>query len=720
MRPEIDYFVVIPEDDPWKASPFQGFSFGITEAWNLVRAVASLPADVLEPALPIQAQAGRRTNGVAAWRWNPAAAYAIDGLAISAFRPFWVMMTCDRSTARKVDRWIASQAIPPLHISEIDGRGRIRLRDIEARHLLDHFRETFELAMQADPTLDSRLVREGLEKWAPRPTFPFGRPVPGHNVVIPNLMSLEGVGYAFIESEKLLQEDPADYRREIAELADFVLNARSLTYSSLAYRTTPPQPDIYITAPSLYSHIYKEGLGVPSGKRGHAARALVRMMQRQTGYRLLGHGKVWRDILDDEIAMGLLDIRRREVSFQTVAAGLAAAGTLSATVRLPSAVNRANGSVRQMSSHARSDQMRSPRKLAKTFGEVQFRLAEAVGPELLRVIASSQTGVKLVADAPLEWLPINGLPLGLCKTVSRITTTPGNLQIGLLARTGLIHLSPDAFRNILIISALAPEDPISAILLDMIEEWQPIYGNQVRLRIVKVATRGEFIAALNAFQGAVMIFDGHGGHDGADGVATLRVGRDEISIWDLKTEIRIPPIVILSACDTQAADRSHATTANAFLAGGAVTVLGSLLPVDARDAAMLVARLIWRLAEFLPAVTGKDGRAHLWSEVVAGMLRLHLILDLISPLLKAGSITSANYHDINVRAITATTNREDNWWDDALHSVAAILGLEPERAAEMGREVIAASDAIRYIQLGNPELIVIKSKALLRDEGYDI
>jgi hypothetical protein len=64
-----------------------------------------------------------------------------------------------------------------------------------------------------------------------------------------------------------------------------------------------------------------------------------------------------------------------------------------------------------------------------------------------------------------------------------------------------------------------------------------------------------------------------------------------------------------------------------FLNAGATTVVASLLPLRADDAAMLVARLIWRLAEYLPAVTGAEGRAVLWSEVMSGMLRLQLVYD---------------------------------------------------------------------------------------------
>lgn len=720
LLPAIDYFFVIPEDDPYHASPLQGFSFGITEARSSIRHLISLPADVVEPALPEAARAGRRANGVGAWHWHPLALYALKHLEVLPERPFWVMLTHDAKTASAVDRWIAKQTYRPFHISQVPGAGRLSIEQVNHSQLLTHFRQIFSLVSTREADLERRLVSEALDNWKPRPSLEFHRAVPGHNVIIPNVMALEGLGYRFEEWDEQFLNDPADYVREIAAIANAVLDLRERTSATPAFRTTPPQPDLYLTAPSLYMHVYEEGIALPRDLASKPARDLLQMLRRQTGYQLKGNGRAWADVMQDPVAMVLLNLRQRELSLQVATAGLAAASNLAATIRLPGAVNRAQGTVRQMAAHARSGKARSARKLASTFAEVQARLAKAVGPDLLSVIARSRTGVKLVADVPLEWLPIGDLPLMLRKDVSRITTTPGNLQTGMLARSELIHLDARAFQEILVVSAIDQDDPIADVLLDMMADWAPMYEGKVTLRIVKIATREELVAALNAFHGAVMIFDGHGGHDQTAGVATLRIGTIDVSIWDLRSQIRVPPVVILSACDTQAADRSHATTANAFLNAGAITVLGSLLPIDARDSAMFIARFIWRLAEFLPSITGKHGRAVLWSEVMAGMLRLHLVFDLLRPLVQQGLINFAQYEEVNMAAILATTNQEEEWWSEALRRAGEFLGMDEADTMDLGKRTIAASDAIRYVQIGNPELIVIKSRALLREVGYDV
>ena len=46
--------------------------------------------------------------------------------------------------------------------------------------------------------------------------------------------------------------------------------------------------------------------------------------------------------------------------------------------------------------------------------------------------------------------------------------------------------------------------------------------------------------------------------------------------------VRVPPIALLSACDTHALDGSHATPANAFMNAGADTVVATSFPVNAK------------------------------------------------------------------------------------------------------------------------------------------
>jgi hypothetical protein len=120
-------------------------------------------------------------------------------------------------------------------------------------------------------------------------------------------MALQGIGYTFRESGPIVGQDPDDYIELIAKLAHAVLDERFSRGTSAAYRTTPQQPDVYVTAPSLYDEIYEEGIGGPAGPRKRILRSLIQMMQRQTGYQLRGNGKAWANILQDPYGPGTHD-----------------------------------------------------------------------------------------------------------------------------------------------------------------------------------------------------------------------------------------------------------------------------------------------------------------------------------------------------------------------------------------------------------------------------
>jgi hypothetical protein len=93
---------------------------------------------------------------------------------------------------------------------------------------------------------------------------------------------------------------------------------------------------------------------------------------------------------------------------------------------------------------------------------------------------------------------------------------------------------------------------------------------------------------------------------------------------------------------------------------------------------------------------------------------------LLTPLLIEEKISHAEYSKISMRAIIATTNREPNWWDEALARLGGLINKDTKALNERAARVIATSDAIRYTQLGNPEKIVIKPRALLKAMGYEV
>lgn len=118
----------------------------------------------------------------------------------------------------------------------------------------------------------------------------------------------------------------------------------------------------------------------------------------------------------------------------------------------------------------------------------------------------------MISDAHLEWLDLDGLPLMLRKTCSRIPVTPGNLFVSEAGAQTLVHLSPDDLKKVLVISALKPDDPIAGIFDLAFSTFEKRWRGKLDITTVVVSSAEQLVDAINAFDGYLMVFDGHGGH----------------------------------------------------------------------------------------------------------------------------------------------------------------------------------------------------------------
>lgn len=235
-----------------------------------------------------------------------------------------------------------------------------------------------------------------------------------------------------------------------------------------------------------------------------------------------------------------------------------------------------------------------------------------MGEQRIDLIKEVGGPIKIVSDASLEWLPIGNLPLSLRYLCSRINVTSGNLLMDLLAPSPRVTFSPKELQKILLLSAFTDDDPLKTILRRALDVMKDRWEGKVELINATAQTREEFIEALNSFDGHILIFDGHGSDNADDPVGKLIVGNEAMDVWELRGTARVPPIVILSACDTHGIDAaSHATVGNGFLSLGARTVLATLLPVGGFSSTGFIARLIYRIADFLPAALRGKARAKL-------------------------------------------------------------------------------------------------------------
>lgn len=671
--------------------------------------LVQLPADVIDPTLPHQAVLARRMAGIGAWRWFPLSLDALSKRSISITAPFWVLFSESDRVATDVSIWTSSQIVPPLHITASRHDGAITVDDLTPDLIRNYVKSTIHDLRRKKGTLDLEPLNECLSNWNDRPPLDAPFTLRAHNCTLPNHMVLETAGLRFKKRAPLIGNSIDVYVSAIRETTTAVVNIRDNVGEVPAFRVTPPQPSLILTCPALYHHVYRDTHPSSSldESEAKAVRRVLQFMQRQKTFHWSVSKEDQEVLLSSEKAQQVIAIRQGELDVHTLAVGLRAASTIAATIRLPPAVNRTAGVVRQIATYERNARICRPQKFARLFSVVQKALTDAIGNELVEMIGQSRGGIKLVTDAPIEWLPIGNLPLDLRFDCSRTTATPGNLMVGELCGPRILHFNADAFRDILIVSAFSPSDPLRKVLPRSLTALERPIRDSLTLRFVEVNNESEFCDALNAYDGCILVFDGHGHHSEDTGEGTLAIGEDRINMWTLRGRVRVPPIVILSACDTQAADRSHVTTANGFLELGARAVLGTLLPVNAGRAAMFIVRLLYRLYKFLPAALEARKVAVQWSEVIAGMLRMQLLTDLLRPYHDRGLLTPAQFDDLHLQGNLAINERRDDWYELVEGWAANQLSQPVERVREDFVSRIANSDTVRYIQMGDPESILI-------------
>lgn len=630
--------------------------------------------------------------------------------------PFWVVFSGSDGASKEVDNWCERQQLTPLHVTR-DGVGRsIRAESVDFQFLRRYFENILVAARKQSPRLDIRLCEEALGKWVESPRGEAGLAALGHNVFTPNRMALEGAGIIFEKkTPNFIGQSEAEYHDAIRTSAEAVLRLREQVGSVPAFLLNPPQPDMILAVPALYHHAYnklRRSKETPDIE-DRVARDVLRYIRGQKGFRTEMEGSKLVKLLRSETGRNIFGLRSRELSLQTAAIGLRGATTLTATVRLPPGLNQIKKSLQQLSDHARGPHGRR-KKFPRLFKAVQEELSRTVGEDLLELISRSRSGLKVIADVPLEWVPIQGIPLGIKFNCSRVPATPGNLLMGLLAKPRTLTLLPEAFHDILVVSAFDSKDPIREILPGALDLMDHLWREKLNVRFVEVETIAGFKHALNTYTGPLLIFDGHGTHESVTDTGMLSIGAERVDIWSLRGKVRIPPAVILSACDTHATDRSHATTGSGFLAIGARTVLATLLPINAVNAAAFIARLIYRLAEFVPAVIEGYAHALSWSEVIGGMLRMQLTTELLMPLHLMGVIDQPKYELLHTHANNAINSGADNWFEGLVDDLSEHVPWSKEETVARLQSLIVVSDAVRYIQMGNPESFLIASQSVAR------
>jgi len=699
------YLVILDTDDPERVTPFQGFSIGWRYVNWALSMLASLPADVLEPSLDLDAVIAQRMGNGRAQAWLPLSVATLESYHAQDFGPFLVCFTGDPKTAKRVARWAEAQTHPVLHVSSVDGIGQshnsfsqevLRTYCLKA---LEVGRENLTLELQS-------AADEGIPKWRQVEPKPSGLRRLGHNTLLPNHMSLDRAGRSFEEGGPFVGRSEAEYTAAIVESMQAVFRVRENVGARPSHAMMLPEPAIILAEPAFVRAAYQSA--DPREFKDRAALKVLRRLQTQKGLHSTTDKAAVDEMLASPSAMWITHERQSELSTFSLGLGLKAAQTCSAVMRLSPGVNHVHPKLSAYARHVRSARIESKLKAPRLFEAVQSGLRSAIGDERIAFIAKMGGPIKIIADAPIELVPIGNLPLSLRFDCSRINATPGNLMMSQIVAEHAITVTPRDIADVLVVSAFSPDDPLRLLLTKSIHALKHQWDGKVKVTFVSVRTTQEFADALNSFTGAILIFDGHGADNSTEPIGKIIIGDEAVDVWQLRGRARVPPIVVLSACDTHGMDASsHATVGNGFIALGAKTVLATLLPVDARASAMFVSRLIYRIADFIPLAISSFDRVLCWTEVISGMLRMQFASEHLDRLVGPPAAPDSPRGRLQYAANMDINSFVEAWYDNLLHRIAQHLGKPDDAIASQARGIVARSEAIRYVQLGNPESILI-------------
>jgi hypothetical protein len=721
LIPDIFYLIPVEDGGPWEASFLQGFARSLMDNVGLIRFANMMPSDIWELTPEgLEIRLPRRMSGQTPVRWFGQSPKALRLGKIPAFSPFVVLLLGKNHDIEAYQDWINSHPFPVVVVAK-EG-GLIAHEELSLESLRSAFLDICD-AIRGKVDEDQRLeAKANIESWLEPQEIISDFKVGGHNTVYPNVLSLFCIGYrdiVFGRFDRQIEGINA-FVEQIVITTRFLLKERERIGERQAHQYFRRPPSLNLFIPSIYPHFNKMQIdGQLSSSDRRRFIAMRRMLMRQDGYHFQASTEAQARALLGSDRDGkpdphfLLTERAAELKLATECVASLAVSEVSAVIRLPNAVNRTSGQVRQHAQQYHAKQI-TERKKIEGFRRVQEAITDSIPKDFFEFIEGAQEGIRLISDAHLEWLSIRGLPLCVQKDVSRIPVTPGNLFLQQVSAQRYEHIAPSDFEEVLVLSALQDDDPISRFFDIAIGAFNPHFKERVRIRTERVRNEADLVRALESFDGAMMIFDGHGSHE-QGGPATLQLLEEKIDVWRLQElRPRIPPIIILSACDTHAADRNHASTANGFLSAGARAVLGSVFPVNAMDAASFVARLLFRIAEFIPLAHKILNRSLTWMEIIGGMIRMQLLTDFCMRLQRKGMIDQHTYLAVHERG-NYFINIGDEWPFEQVIDLLAKHGVDEESAWCELRAATANSTAISYLHLGRPETIIVHPDSGFRD-----
>ena len=267
------------------------------------------------------------------------------------------------------------------------------------------------------------------------------------------------------------------------------------------------------------------------------------------------------------------------------------------------------------------------RKVSALFRGVEAELGGLIGADALSEIAAGTAPVTFFSDLPFEWTAVDDWPLCLTKPVARIPL--GVTRWDVLGAALEAQVTIDS------------RDPTRVLVLDLIDRSDPIRENtdafissSRRLgQHYKYATPRDGAEAARVLGTGgidIVVLDAHGSYERRTDTLHVRLPEGMFALDELMPHGGVPPLWILSACDTSVTGALRGCFVRRLLALGAVCVVATLAPVDAFTASMFVGKLL--TAIYSPVERREDRDFH--TEFFDTQITTAILYDPLLPLFR--------------------------------------------------------------------------------------
>lgn len=525
----------------------------------------------------------------------------------------------------------------------------------------------------------------------------------GGGSIISNEIFLKSLGYSFTGRAHLPSSRPEEYRNFVVNLSNLTLDlmkSESATNEIIIY-STGIIPSYYDTKNHFWNDIFRN-----IEVRWHRD-FIINGLIKNPYY----SGFLIKDFTPDNpfknpVVSAIYNLRKRELFTTNLSVALLAASSFAAPIRLPNSINFHFKKLKQLEEFSKRNDAKAHKFMQKKFIEINTTLKGEIGDDIEKILLEKVDFCTICSDFPLEWLYFGKLPLMISHEVSKIPMTPGNMLTQYCAAGDGLEITSAAFEEILVIRSFNETDRLKHILERAIIGF-PI-SEKTKVRFVDVRKISEVADALNEFHGALVIFDCHGSHEGPEGTGWLAIGDEKLNTWELAHVARIPPIVLLSACLTSAVGGSHASVANGLLRSGALSVLGTFLPVHGIKSAIFMARIIYRLDAFLPALKKSGRKMATWRTLISTFMRMSYITDFLNYFQDVEKILSQDdYMKLHMDSNLRINSLQRNWFEDVLSDLSTITKRTENELIDMVQVNNPLMETMLYCQHGRPELLTI-------------